>query len=379
MGTEGEKLAGLLGRLRGGQPRRHGQGDRDPVGGRARQDRRRDRQRRDARRQPDRHHLDGRVRRGRRPDADAGGPGRRGRLLPRRLGLHRGRRHVVRRPLVRRDPRPLLPHGPGREGRLGRGAAELGRAQDVRRGHGEQGRRRVRPQPPARPDRLVADDDAVRLVQRRRRSPTRTAPSTPSTPRRWPRRSTTTRRSSRRGSRRPGCSTPASSRAASPRARIGSFISGPWHTGLVEDAGRRRQDQYAVAPLPGQDAAPGTSFVGGGDLAVFNDSDNADNAWKYVQWLSRARDPAGVLRRGRRPAGRPGGLGDRRARRGPAAAGVRRSSSRTPQAPPAVPTWEQVAALDRRDHRAGRRRATCPRRGRRQQMQTEAASIGTGL
>ena len=34
-------------------------------------------------------------------------------------GSHRGRRHVVRRPLVRRDPRPLLPQGPGREGRLG--------------------------------------------------------------------------------------------------------------------------------------------------------------------------------------------------------------------------------------------------------------------
>ena len=65
----------------------------------------------------------------------------------------------------------------------------------------------------------------------------------------------------------------------------GAFISGPWHTGLVEDAGVS-QDEYAVAPLPGKDSAPGTSFVGGGDLAVFSDSDNKDGAWKFVQWLS---------------------------------------------------------------------------------------------
>ena len=52
----------------------------------------------------------------------------------------------------------------------------------------------------------------------------------------------------------------------------GSFISGPWHTGLVEEQGVD-EDEYAVAPLPGRDGAPGTSFVGGGDLAVFADSD----------------------------------------------------------------------------------------------------------
>ena len=65
----------------------------------------------------------------------------------------------------------------------------------------------------------------------------------------------------------------------------GAFISGPWHTGLVEEAGLST-DEYAVAPLPGKDSGPGTSFVGGGDLAVFYDSDNTDAAWKYVQWLS---------------------------------------------------------------------------------------------
>ena len=96
-----------------------------------------------------------------------GGTGRRGRLLRGRLGLHRGRRHVVRRAVVRRDPRPLLPHRPGREGRLGRGAAELGRPEAVRQGPAGQGRRRVRHQPAGRRHGLVADLHAVRLVQRR--------------------------------------------------------------------------------------------------------------------------------------------------------------------------------------------------------------------
>ena len=59
MGTEGEVLQDFSADVRGGQPRRHRRGHRHPVGVGPRQDRRRDRQRRDARREPDRHHLDG--------------------------------------------------------------------------------------------------------------------------------------------------------------------------------------------------------------------------------------------------------------------------------------------------------------------------------
>ena len=49
-------------------------------------------------------------------------------------------------------------------------------------------------------------------------------------------------------------------------------------------------DQIAVAPLPSVDDSSemGTSFVGGGNLAVFKESDNRDAAWKLVQWLSEA-------------------------------------------------------------------------------------------
>ena len=38
--------------------------------------------------------------------------------------------------------------------------------------------------------------------------------------------------------------------------------------------------------MPGTDCAPGKSFVGGGDLAVFSDAGNEDGAWKFIQWLA---------------------------------------------------------------------------------------------
>ena len=51
-----------------------------------------------------------------------------------------------------------------------------------------------------------------------------------------------------------------------------------------------------MAPLPGKDAAPGTSFIGGGDLAVFKDADNREAAWKLVRWLTEPETQSGVVR-----------------------------------------------------------------------------------
>ena len=157
---------------------------------------------------------------------------------------------------------------------------------------------------------------------------------------------------------------------------FGSFISGPWHAQLVEDAGVK-PDQYAVAPLPGTDDAPGTSFVGGGDLAVFKDSDNADSAWKFVQWLSEPEtqqdfyDTVGDL---------------------PAVSSAWESGklASDPQlqvfgtqlentvAPPAVPTWEQVAAsFDSLVEQVAKGSLDSDEAV--QEMQSKAQSIGTGL
>ncbi|MBA2537039.1 MAG: sugar ABC transporter substrate-binding protein [Actinobacteria bacterium] len=68
---------------------------------------------------------------------------------------------------------------------------------------------------------------------------------------------------------------------------IPMFFSGPWHMGLIKDAGGAKlEGKWDVAPMPEQDSS--TSFVGGSDLVVFSGSDNKDAAWKFVSWLSEA-------------------------------------------------------------------------------------------
>lgn len=156
----------------------------------------------------------------------------------------------------------------------------------------------------------------------------------------------------------------------------GSFISGPWHTGLVEDQGVT-EDQYGVAVLPGVDSAGGTSFVGGGDLAVFSDSDNKESAWKFVQWLA---DPA-------TQQGFYDEMGDL-----PAVSEAWDSGelSEDPQltvfgeqldnalAPPAVPTWEEVATvIDGEVEKATKGDTSVEDAVA--EMQRQAEQIGTGL
>ena len=156
----------------------------------------------------------------------------------------------------------------------------------------------------------------------------------------------------------------------------GSFISGPWHTGLVEDAGVS-QDDYTVAPLPGKDSSPGTSFIGGGNLGVFSDSDNKESSWKFVQWLSDPEvqqdwyDTMGDLP-SVQSAWESGALADDEQ------LSVFGEQLKTAAAPPAVPTWEQVAAaLDSDIERATK--GAAPVDASVKSMQEKASSIGTGL
>jgi multiple sugar transport system substrate-binding protein len=156
----------------------------------------------------------------------------------------------------------------------------------------------------------------------------------------------------------------------------GSFISGPWHTALVEDAGVAPED-YAVAPLPGKDSAPGMSFVGGGDLAVFKDSDNADSAWKLVQWLSEPETQTAFYEL----------VGDLPAVQAAWDTGelaedpklqVFGEQLESAASPPAVPSWEQVAgAIDSVIEQAVLDQIAPDEAVA--QMQSQASSIGTGL
>ena len=156
----------------------------------------------------------------------------------------------------------------------------------------------------------------------------------------------------------------------------GAFVSGPWHTGLVEEQGVK-QDQYAVAPLPGKDSAPGTSFVGGGDLAVFSDSDNKDGAWKLVKWLTEPEvqsawyDTIGDL-----PAVKESWeSGELSTDEQLKVFGEQLEST---EAPPAVPSWEQVAAVIDADVEKAVKGAM-PVDEAVKDMQSQASSIGTGL
>jgi multiple sugar transport system substrate-binding protein len=160
------------------------------------------------------------------------------------------------------------------------------------------------------------------------------------------------------------------------KGTYGSFISGPWHIGLVEDAGLTK-DKYAVAPLPGKDSGPGTSFTGGGDLAVFNDARNRDGAWKLVRWLSDAqtqskwydtvKDLPAV-----KSAWQSGDLaGDQQLQ-------VFGRQLDSAEAPPAVPSWEQVASVIDGDVEKAVK-GSVPTSDAVADMQKQAKSIGTGL
>ncbi|QZY28341.1 sugar ABC transporter substrate-binding protein [Nocardioides coralli] len=157
---------------------------------------------------------------------------------------------------------------------------------------------------------------------------------------------------------------------------FGSFISGPWHIGLIEEQGLT-EEQFAVAPLPGPDGAPGNSFVGGGDLAVFQDAENPEAAWKYVKWLTEAETQQAWYEEVNGLPAVPAAWqsGDLAEDEQLQVFGQQLESA---SAPPAVPTWEQVAAsIDglveqvTKGDLAPEEAVT--------QMQSEASSIGTGL
>jgi len=70
------------------------------------------------------------------------------------------------------------------------------------------------------------------------------------------------------------------------KGSIGSFVSGPWHMGILrEQGGPKFEGKWGVAAMP--TAKAGTSFVGGGDLMVFKNSKNRDTAWKFVDYLTQ--------------------------------------------------------------------------------------------
>ena len=69
------------------------------------------------------------------------------------------------------------------------------------------------------------------------------------------------------------------------------FFSGPWHLGLIKDAGGADfTTKWAIAPMPKKVSA--TSFVGGSNMVVFKGTKNPDAAWAFVKFVSDPKTQA---------------------------------------------------------------------------------------
>ena len=157
---------------------------------------------------------------------------------------------------------------------------------------------------------------------------------------------------------------------------IGAFISGPWETGLVEDAGLST-DKFAVAPLPAEQSGMGTSFIGGGDLAVFQDAKNRDGAWKFVQWMTQPDVQSSWYETVKDLPAVTSSWNAGKLASDPMLA-VFGKQLEQGESPPTTPTWEQVAAVIDSDIEQvvkGKKSVDDAV----SDMQKQATSIGTGL
>ncbi len=156
---------------------------------------------------------------------------------------------------------------------------------------------------------------------------------------------------------------------------IGSFVSGPWHVGILRDLDEAGMANVALAPLPaGKQLA---SFIGGANLAVFKDSANRDTAWKFIEWLSRPEvQVAWYQAVNDLPAVAP-------AWDDPAIAddqylGVFGTQLETAVAPPSIPTWEEVASVIDTELERLCKAGADPQEVA-TTIQQQATAIGTGL
>jgi multiple sugar transport system substrate-binding protein len=157
------------------------------------------------------------------------------------------------------------------------------------------------------------------------------------------------------------------------KGSIGAFVSGPWHIGILKDQGGA--GKYDVWHMPGRKAA--TSFVGGGDLAVFKDAKNRDAAWKFVSWLSQPEVQVKWYQATSDLPAVKAGWDDPALTGDPmlTAFGEQLSDAKSP---PAIGTWDQVAAsFDAEVERLVKTDETAAEAAK--AIQQKAASIGTGI
>lgn len=161
------------------------------------------------------------------------------------------------------------------------------------------------------------------------------------------------------------------------KGEVGAFYSGPWMIGVLNnDGGPGFAEKFDVAPYP-KGPVSATSFVGGADMAVFKQAKNRDAAWKFIQWLSEPKVQAkwyttvkalpAVQAAWQEP--------ELKADEQLAVFGEQLKDARTP---PPFPTWEQVArVLEAELEKLARGRSTPEQTAK--AIQSRADAIGTGL
>ena len=153
------------------------------------------------------------------------------------------------------------------------------------------------------------------------------------------------------------------------------FFSGPWHLGLIKDAGGADiEGKWAIAPMPQKDSA--TSFVGGSNLVVFTDSPNKPAAWAFVKFMT---DPANQVAWYEEATVLPSvqSAWDDPTLSGDANVAVFGQQLEDTKAPPAIPTWNEVSNAINENLERVTAGDTPPAEGA-AAMQQEATSIGTG-
>jgi multiple sugar transport system substrate-binding protein len=155
------------------------------------------------------------------------------------------------------------------------------------------------------------------------------------------------------------------------KGTVGGFVSGPWHLGLLKEAG---PTPFAVATMPTEKT--NASFVGGAGLAVFKDSKNRDAAWKFVQYLTKPEvqvkwyQTATDLPAVQAAWADPALSSDVNLR-------VFGEQLKSAKSPPSVPTWEQIARGIDTELEKVAKGASQPAEAAKA-MQSACTSVGTG-
>ncbi|MCR2824819.1 extracellular solute-binding protein [Microbacterium sp. zg.Y909] len=160
--------------------------------------------------------------------------------------------------------------------------------------------------------------------------------------------------------------------------RIAGVLNGPWLRGWIKDAnGEAWLDEHMAALVPpaGPDGDRAAS-IGGGNWAVLEDADNADAAWKFVQYASApATQLAWFEAMGNLPTVQV--AWDDPAIADDEALDQVREAMEYGVSIPAVPTWNQVGkVLGEQIERVARGTATAQEAL--DAAQAEAESIGVG-